>query len=112
MIAAGASGSFVMLLVSRLVLGVVTATTGPTLASLIGDFFASGERGKIYGFILTGDLLGSVIGLFVSGNAAAISWRLGVLGPGHPERGPGLGGRAVHARAGSRRLQPPHAKRP
>ncbi len=76
MIAAGASGSFVMLLVSRLVLGVVTATTGPTLASLIGDFFASGERGKIYGFILTGDLLGSVIGLFVSGNAAAISWRL------------------------------------
>lgn len=76
MIAAGASKSFGMLLVSRLVLGAVTATSGPTLASLIGDFFPSRERGKVYGFILTGDLLGSVIGLFVSGNAAAISWRL------------------------------------
>jgi len=76
MIAAGASTSFGMLLVSRLVLGAVTATSGPTLASLIGDFFPSRERGKVYGFILTGDLLGSVIGLFVSGNAAAISWRL------------------------------------
>ncbi len=76
MIAAGASTSFGMLLVSRLVLGGVTATTGPTLASLTGDFFPSRERGKVYGFILTGDLIGSVVGLFVSGNAAAVSWRL------------------------------------
>ena len=76
MIAAGASTSFTMLLLSRLVLGAVTATSGPTLASLTGDFFEPRERGKIYGFILTGDLLGSIVGLFVSGNAAAISWRL------------------------------------
>jgi len=31
----------------RLVLGVVTATSGPTLASLIGDFFAASERGNL-----------------------------------------------------------------
>ncbi|MGI9185564.1 MAG: MFS transporter [Solirubrobacteraceae bacterium] len=76
MIAAGASTSFQMLLVSRLILGAVTATSGPTLASLTGDYFEPRERGKIYGFILTGELVGSVTGLLVSGNAAAISWRL------------------------------------
>ncbi len=73
---AGAATSFGMLLISRLVLGGAIATTGPTLASLTGDFFPSRERGKIYGFILTSGFIGSVIGLFVSGNAAAISWRL------------------------------------
>ncbi len=76
MVAAGASSSFEMLLISRLVIGAVTATSSPTLASLTGDFFDPRERGKIYGFILSGDLVGSVIGLFVSGNVAAISWRL------------------------------------
>jgi MFS family permease len=76
MVVAGASTSFAMLLASRLVLGAAIATTGPTLASLTGDFFPARERGKIYGFILTGDLIGSVIGLFFSGNVAAISWRL------------------------------------
>ncbi len=75
MIVAGASGSFGMLLIARMAIGGVTATSGPTLASLTGDFFAPRERGKIYGFILTGELIGSVIGLFVSGNMAAISWR-------------------------------------
>ncbi len=75
MIVAGAAGSFQMLLIARIAIGAVTATSGPTLASLTGDFFAPGERGKIYGFILTGDLIGSVVGLFVSGNMAAISWR-------------------------------------
>lgn len=76
MIAAGASTSFGMLLISRLAIGAVTATSGPTLASLTGDFFEPRERGRIYGFILTGDLIGSVLGLFVSGNVAALSWRL------------------------------------
>ncbi len=76
MIAAGASTSFGMLLVSRLAIGAVTATSGPTLASLTGDFFDPRERAKIYGFILSGELVGSVLGLFVSGNVAAISWRL------------------------------------
>jgi predicted MFS family arabinose efflux permease len=76
MVAAGASDSFGSLLLSRLVLGAVIGTVGPTLASLIGDLFASSERAKVYGFILTGDLIGSVVGLFLSGNPAAISWRL------------------------------------
>lgn len=76
MIVCGASTSFQMLLLSRLLLGAVTATSGPTIASLTGDLFPSLERARIYGFILTGELLGSVVGLLISGNVAGLlSWR-------------------------------------
>lgn len=70
------AGSFEMLLVSRLALGAVLATAGPVIASLVGDFFAPEERGRIYGYILSGDLIGAGFGFLVSGNvAAALSWR-------------------------------------
>jgi len=46
------------------------------IASLIGDFFSATERGRIYGYILLGELLGAGLGLIVSGSVAgAISWR-------------------------------------
>jgi predicted MFS family arabinose efflux permease len=70
------AGSFDTLLLSRLALGAVLATAGPVIASLVGDFFAPEERGRIYGYILSGDLIGSGFGFLVSGNvAAALSWR-------------------------------------
>jgi predicted MFS family arabinose efflux permease len=70
------AGSFDMLLISRLALGAVLATAGPVVASLVGDFFAPEERGRIYGYILSGDLIGAGFGFLVSGNvAAALSWR-------------------------------------
>ncbi len=78
-VAMGASGlavSFVMLLITRVALGAVTATAGPTIASLIGDFIPARERGRIYGFILSGELIGAGFGFLVSGeSAAALSWR-------------------------------------
>ena len=64
------------LLLARLGLGAVTATAGPAIASLTGDFFPAAERGKIYGYILSGELLGAGIGFVVSGTVAAtVSWR-------------------------------------
>jgi predicted MFS family arabinose efflux permease len=54
----------------------VIAAAGPIVASLIGDLFAPAERGRIYGFILTGELLGAGFGLLISGDLAAVwSWR-------------------------------------
>jgi MFS family permease len=68
--------SYDWLLLARLGLGAVTATAGPAIASLIGDFFPAAERGKIYGYILSGELLGAGIGFVISGSlAAAVSWR-------------------------------------
>jgi len=63
------------LLIARLFLGAVTAAAGPLVASLVGDYFGSHERGKIYGFILTGELLGAGFGFAVTGDIAALSWR-------------------------------------
>jgi MFS family permease len=48
------------------------------VASLIGDFFPARERAKIWGLILTGELVGAGIGLVASGDLAdAVSWRVG-----------------------------------
>jgi MFS family permease len=68
--------TYVWLLLARLGLGAVTATAGPAIASLTGDFFPAAERGKIYGYILSGELLGAGLGFVVSGAVAgAVSWR-------------------------------------
>jgi predicted MFS family arabinose efflux permease len=73
----GAAGSYLWLLLARVALGAVTATTGPTVASLTGDFFPAADRGKMYGLILGGDLVGSGIGYVVSGDISSItSWRV------------------------------------
>ena len=56
-------------------LGAVTAAAGPMIASLIGDYFRAGERGRIYGFILAGELIGAGFGFAVTGDIAALSWR-------------------------------------
>jgi predicted MFS family arabinose efflux permease len=76
MLFAGAATSYLWLLLSRVALGVVTATTGPTIASLTGDFFPPGSRARMLGYILGGELIGTGIGFTFSGEiAAAIGWR-------------------------------------
>ena len=67
--------SFGELLLTRLVLGLLTAAAGPIVASLVGDYFASAERGRIYGYVLAGELLGAGLGFAVTGDVAALSWR-------------------------------------
>jgi MFS family permease len=69
------AGDFGDLLLSRLFLGAVTAAAGPIVASLVGDYFDGSERGRIYGFILTGELLGAGFGFAVTGDIAALSWQ-------------------------------------
>lgn len=70
-----AATSFDELLLSRLLLGAVTAAAGPLIASLVGDYFEAGERGRIYGVILAGELVGAGFGFAVTGDVAALSWR-------------------------------------
>jgi MFS family permease len=77
MIAGGASISYPMLMFSRLGLGAVVAVASPAIASLTGDFFHPAERGRIYSYILAGELIGVAFGFLISGNAAAVvSWRV------------------------------------
>jgi MFS family permease len=70
------AGSYSSLLLTRLLLGVVVATAGPAIASLTGDYFPAKERGKIYAYILGGEIAGTAFGFIVSSSvASAISWR-------------------------------------
>lgn len=76
MVANGAAQSYEMLLISRLGLGAVSAAMAPAVASLVGDYFPAGKRGRVYGFILAGELLGTGFGYIVAGGIAAVlSWR-------------------------------------
>src|ERR1700722_17913687 len=69
------ASSFGRLLLARVVLGAVTAAAGPIGASLVGDYFEGTERGRIWSYILTGELLGAGVGFAVTGDLAALSWR-------------------------------------
>ncbi|HTX13599.1 MAG TPA: MFS transporter [Solirubrobacteraceae bacterium] len=70
------AGSYGFLLLARLALGAVNATAGPAIASLTGDYFAAAERGRVYAYILGGEIAGTAAGFIVSGSvASAVSWR-------------------------------------
>jgi MFS family permease len=70
------AGSYETLLLTRLALGAVAATAGPAIASLTGDYFPARERGRIYAYILGGEIAGNAVGFIVSSSVASvISWR-------------------------------------
>jgi predicted MFS family arabinose efflux permease len=75
-LASGFAGSYGSLLLTRLALGAVNATAGPTIASLTGDYFPGRERARIYAYILGGEVAGTAAGFIVGGTVASvISWR-------------------------------------
>ena len=76
-LASAAAPDYLYLLLVRLLLGGLTAVTGPTLASLTGDLFPARERSRIYGLVLTGELVGGGLGLLVAGLFSSwLSWRV------------------------------------
>jgi MFS family permease len=75
MIWSATAPTFGQLVLARVFLGGVTAAAGPIVASLVGDWFAPSERGRIYGYVISGELVGAAIGFSVTGGIAALSWR-------------------------------------
>ncbi|HET7413205.1 MAG TPA: MFS transporter, partial [Pararhizobium sp.] len=73
MIASGLANSYTTLLIARVFLGIVTAAAWPCIASLTGDLFPARERASIYGLILTGELVGTAIGFFISAEVVAFA---------------------------------------
>lgn len=70
------AGSYETLLLSRVLLGLVSATAGPAIASLTGDYFPSHERARVYGYILTGEIAGTAVGFVLCGSiASALGWQ-------------------------------------
>jgi predicted MFS family arabinose efflux permease len=82
MVATALAPDFGWLLLAQLCLGAVTATAGPVVASLVGDMFPSAERGRVWGDVLSGELVGAGLGLVGCGLVAGIvgwRWAFGVL---------------------------------
>lgn len=76
MVLSSTANSYVYLLLTRILLGVVTAAAWPCVASLTGDFFPARERARMYGLIIGGELVGSGVGFFISGEVASFgNWR-------------------------------------
>jgi len=75
MIWSATAPTFGQLVLARVFLGGVTAAAGPIVASLVGDWFAPSERGRIYGYVISGELVGAAIGFSVTGGIATLSWR-------------------------------------
>lgn len=76
MIGGALADSLPWLLCSRVAVGGLTAAAAPSVVSLVGDFFPAAERGRIYGFILSGEMVGAGLGLLVgSALARLLTWR-------------------------------------
>ena len=79
-LASAFASNYSSLLLTRLLLGAVTATAGPAIASLIGDYFPARERGRVYAYVLGGEIAGTAAGFIVSGSVASvIDWRAAFL---------------------------------
>lgn len=75
-IACGFAPDFWWLVLFRLGLGIVVAVAAPAIASLAGDLFFPHERGRVLGFILAGELIGTGLGYAVAGLVTAVlPWR-------------------------------------
>ncbi len=76
MLASGAAVSYGWLLVSRAFLGAVTASSGPAVNSLVGDFFPARRRARMLGFVVGGELFGTALGFAISGVVGStLGWR-------------------------------------
>ena len=76
MVASGLAQGYLMLLLTRFALGAATAASGPVVASLTGDLFPAEDRSRIFGMVLTGELVGAGVGLAVSTELGAVAgWR-------------------------------------
>ncbi|MDQ1430884.1 MAG: hypothetical protein QOF40_1486, partial [Actinomycetota bacterium] len=83
---AAAATSFAVLFVARISLGVLSAAGGPPVTSIVGDLFPADIRGRVLGWVKSGELIGAGVGFLVAGVVVwAFSWRavfavLAVLG--------------------------------
>jgi predicted MFS family arabinose efflux permease len=73
---AAAAMSFAVLFAARVTLGVLSAAGGPPITSIVGDMFPADVRGRVLGWVKSGELVGAGAGFLVAGVVVAVtSWR-------------------------------------
>ncbi len=79
-VAEAISPSFTWLLASRAGLGALTAAAYPAVLSLVGDWFPDRSRGHVLGMVISGELIGTGVGVALAGSLASLSsWRIAYL---------------------------------
>jgi MFS family permease len=69
----------IVLLAAVLALSGTDTGTISAVASLAGDYFPAAERGRIWGWVVSGEVLGLAVGLVISGSvASAVGWRAAI----------------------------------
>lgn len=75
-VASGLAPSYLILLGSRVGLSIGAAVAAPCAASIVGDLVDAPDRSRVYSYLLTGELVGTGVGLIAAGEIAAVlSWR-------------------------------------
>jgi MFS family permease len=80
------AGTFMMMFIARLFLGSIEGTHGPTVPSLLGDYYPVKRRNRAFGIFATGSSLGNILGFMIGGALAeSLGWRaaffvFGVIG--------------------------------
>ena len=69
---AAAATTFAILFVARIALGVVTAAGGPPVTSMVGDLFSADVRGRVLGWVKSGEVVGAGAGFLVAGALDAV----------------------------------------
>jgi predicted MFS family arabinose efflux permease len=73
---AAAAWSFALLFAARVTLGVLTAAGGPPVTSIVGDLFPADVRGRVLGWVKSGELVGAGLGFLIAGVVVWLaSWR-------------------------------------
>ncbi|HVJ92517.1 MAG TPA: MFS transporter, partial [Labilithrix sp.] len=73
----GFATGYTFLLVASAGLGLLAAAAIPSVASILGDYIPQQDRAKIYGAVLSGEVIGTAFGFIASGLLASLSWRFG-----------------------------------
>ena len=73
---AAAAWTFLLLFLARVTLGVLTAAGGPPITSIVGDLFPADVRGRVLGWVKSGELVGAGAGFLIAGVVVWLtSWR-------------------------------------
>ncbi|WP_414041883.1 MFS transporter [Acidithiobacillus sp. M4-SHS-6] len=77
MLLSGISPGYHWFLITQMLAGAAGVSVGPVIASLSGDLFPPSWRGRAFGLIVGGELLGAGIGMILAGTINTLSdWRM------------------------------------
>ncbi|MEL5847876.1 MAG: MFS transporter [Candidatus Igneacidithiobacillus chanchocoensis] len=81
MAASSLVAGYTELLLAQVVVGASGVSVGAVVASLTGDYFPPAQRGRIFGLIVGGELVGAGVGMMLASTIGSLfNWRIAFAG--------------------------------